>query len=279
MKEVKLSIDRIVVDFTDVFWEFFNPFQQRIRECFRSPICAREKGFKYHLHIRNDSHYLHISYQLCFVKKSRKNTMRIECHPESLVHFSSLLSQIADHAKEILFVRCDVAFDIPIHISKLLTLSLTGRNMHSWMGTRYSNKRHQRQVAGYCRVYNKKNQLLQRFGKAIKGELTRFEIVYAPNEKIPLNVLVQFPPEFNRLYFCAELTTTEQFKPKEMERIQGLMSGELEQKQVTGYYRRSFVKKLQACPTLDFDQEACKQWKDAITIPCAVLGGVISHVA
>ena len=79
--------------------------------------------------------------------------------------------------------------------------------MHNWMGTRYPNKLHQRQVAGYCRVYNKKNQLLQRFGKAIKGELTRFEIVYAPNEKIPLNVLVQFPPEFNRLYLCAELTT------------------------------------------------------------------------
>jgi hypothetical protein len=32
MEGVQVSIDRIVVDFTDVFWEFFNLFQQRLRQ-------------------------------------------------------------------------------------------------------------------------------------------------------------------------------------------------------------------------------------------------------
>ncbi|MNP59827.1 hypothetical protein D3C76_1548540 [compost metagenome] len=63
---------------------------------------------------------MHISYQLTFVPKSRKNTLRIECLPDSLVHFYSWLKPIKDNATDILFVRCDVAFDIPLHISELL---------------------------------------------------------------------------------------------------------------------------------------------------------------
>jgi hypothetical protein len=28
MQGVKVSIDRVVVDFTNVYWDFFNPFRQ-----------------------------------------------------------------------------------------------------------------------------------------------------------------------------------------------------------------------------------------------------------
>jgi hypothetical protein len=133
---------------------------------------------------------------------SRKHTLRIECHPDSLIHFHSWLSQIGKNADEILFVRSDVAFDIPLPLTELFALSLTGRNMRKRRGTFYSNKKHQRQVAGYCRVYNKKLELLQRHGVSIEGELTRFEIVYVPEEKIPMNLLIQHPPLFNRLYLC-----------------------------------------------------------------------------
>jgi hypothetical protein len=160
MEGVQVSIDRIVVDFTDVFWNFFNPFQLRLRHYFNATFHLKEKGFKYHLHVRDRGHYLHISYQLTFVPKSRKNTLRIECHPDSLVHFYSWLKPLREYARAILFVRCDVAFDIPLPLSELFTLSLTGRNMHTWKGTRYSNMKHQRQVAGYCRVYDKKCQLM-----------------------------------------------------------------------------------------------------------------------
>ncbi|WP_312131043.1 replication initiation factor family protein [Lysinibacillus capsici] len=279
MEGVQVSIDRIVVEFTDVYWDFFNPFQLRLREYLNANLRLKEKGFKYHLHVRDRGHYLHISYQLTFVPKSRKNTLRIECHPDSLVHFYSWLKPIKDYAREILFVRCDVAFDIPLPISELFTLSLTGRNMHTWQGTRYSNKKHQRQVAGYSRVYDKKRQLIQRYGKVIEGELTRFEIVYVPDEKIPLEAIVQFPPQFNRLYLCAHLTCTEHLKPKLQERVYGMMSGELQQKDVTGYYRRQIVEKMRTQLTLDLDKLASEQWEEAIKISCAILSGVISKVA
>ncbi|MEK3963444.1 MULTISPECIES: hypothetical protein [Paenibacillus] len=278
MEGVQVSIDRIVVEFTDVYWDFFNPFQLRLREYLNANLRLKEKGFKYHLHVRDRGHYLHISYQLTFVPKSRKNTLRIECHPDSLVHFYSWLKPIKDYAREILFVRCDVAFDIPLPISELFTLSLTGRNMHTWQGTRYSNKKHQRQVAGYSRVYDKKCQLMSRHRKVIEGELTRFEIVYAPDEKIPLEAIIQFPPKFNRFYLCTHLTHPEHLKPKQRERVSGLMSGELQQKDVSGYYRRLIVEEMRERPTLNFDEVAAAQWKEAITLPCAVLCGQINHL-
>lgn len=278
MKDVQVSIDRIVVEFTDIYWNFFNSFKLRLRQYLNASLSLKDKGFKYHLHVKDGGHYLHISYQLTFVPKSRKNTLRIECHPDSLVHFNSWLKPLKDNATAILFVRCDVAFDIPLPISELFTLSLTGRNMRTWRGTRYSNKKHQRQVAGYSRVYDKKRQRMKRCGKVTQGELTRFEIVYVPDEKIPLEAIVQFPPKFNWLYLCTHLTHPERLKPKQQEKVYGLMSGELQQKDVTSYYRRLIVEEMRKQPTLNFDEVAAAQWKEAITIPCAVLCGQINHL-
>ncbi len=34
MEGVKVSIDRIVIDFTNVYWSFFNPFRQRLCDYF-----------------------------------------------------------------------------------------------------------------------------------------------------------------------------------------------------------------------------------------------------
>ncbi|WP_157128216.1 hypothetical protein [Brevibacillus parabrevis] len=150
--------------------------------------------------------------------------------------------------------------------------------MHNEKGTRYSNERHQRQVAGYCRVYDKKLELAEKHGKKIGGELTRFEIVYAPEEKIPLDVLVQYPPQFNKYYLCAHLISAELLKPKLLQRVNGLMSGELEQKQVTGYYRRQIETEMRKRPILDFDNVAAEQWEEVVTIPCAILGGVVNKV-
>ncbi|MFC3801887.1 hypothetical protein [Cohnella sp. GCM10012308] len=127
-------------------------------------------------------------------------------------------------------------------------------------------------------MYDKKLELLQRRGVIVEGELTRFEIVYKPDEKIPMQVLVQFPARFNRLYMCSQVVGLEQMKPKLQQRVQALMSGELEQKQVTAYYRREIEKQMRQCPTLDFDKLAEEQWEDVITIPCAILGGVVSKV-
>lgn len=224
--------------------------------------------------------YLHVSYFLLYAERSKRYTFRIECHPDSLLLFKKWLMPIKEHAQQILFVRSDVAYDIPSPMWELVVLSITGRNMHIGNGTEtfYSNQKQHRQVAGYCRVYDKKAQLLQKYGEIIEGQLTRFEIVYAPKKKIPLDMLVQFPPRFNRLYLCSQLIEPEQLKPKILQRVRGLMLGELEQSQISGHYRRQIIAEMRKRSTLDFDNVAAEQWEEAITLPCAILSGVVSKV-
>lgn len=79
-------------------------------------------------------------------------------------------------------------------MNEVFTMSLKGRKLRPYLGTRYYNGAHQRQQHGYCRVYDKKAELEAKKGKKIEGELTRMEVVYAPKKKIPLEALVQFPP-------------------------------------------------------------------------------------
>lgn len=280
MEGVKLSIDRIVVDFIGVGWEFFNWFHNQFRRAYRVPMTVKDKGFKYHITAHEKGQYLHVSYLLLYAERSKRYTMRVECHPDSLLLYKKWLMPMKEHAQQILFVRSDVAFDIPLPLSELFVLSLTGRNMHIGNGTdtHYSNQKKHRQVAGYCRVYDKKEQLLQEYGEIVKGERTRFEIVYAPDEKMPIETLVQFPPKFNRLYLCAQVIESEKLKPKILQRVQGMMRGELEQRQVSYHFRKQIEQEMRLRPNLDFDRLAAEQWEEAVTLPCAVLGGVISKV-
>ncbi|MFI8711295.1 replication initiation factor family protein [Brevibacillus brevis] len=278
MQGVKVSIDRVVVDFSNVYWDFFNPFRKWLCDFYYAKFYVKDKGFKYHIRVREGKYWVHISYQLVFARMARKHTLRLECSPDTLVHFRSWISRIVSNANEILLVRWEVAFDIPLRLSELFILSLTGRNMKKRKGRFYSNERYQRQVAGYCRVYDKRLELLQRQGITIEGELTRFEIVYKPDDKIPMDKLVQFPPEFSKLYLCAHATKLEQLKPKLLRQVQGMMHGELEQKDVTYYYRSQIKAEMRKRAILDFDILAKKQWEEAITITCAILGGVINKV-
>ncbi|CEH28567.1 replication initiation factor family protein, partial [Aneurinibacillus migulanus] len=218
MSNTKLSIDRIVIEYRDVYWSFFNPFKQSICDYYGIKPTIREKGFKYHLHIEEHSdRYFHISYQLCYAPKSRKHPLRIETHPDHLEYFQPILDGLKANASSIWFVRCDVAFDISCPMNHVFTASRTGRRMNLYEGTRYYGKKSQRQQAGYCRVYDKckeQEERKQKQQKQMTGALTRVEIVYKPQEKILMNLLVQFPPTFNNLYSCSILTDLEPLKPE-----------------------------------------------------------------
>lgn len=91
-------------------------------------------------------------------------------------------------------------------------------------------------------------------------------------------MLVQYPPSFNKYYLCSHLVSFEKLKPKLLERINGIMNGELEQRQVTGYYRREIEKEMSTRPTLDFECAAAVQWENAIAVPYAILVVVVSKV-
>ncbi|GGA17770.1 hypothetical protein GCM10008018_72380 [Paenibacillus marchantiophytorum] len=44
MQGIKVSIDRIVVDFTNVYWDFFNPLRQWLCEYYNAIIILGIKG-------------------------------------------------------------------------------------------------------------------------------------------------------------------------------------------------------------------------------------------
>ena len=137
MEGIAVSIDHIVIDFTDAYWDFFNPFMLRLCHYFGVKMYTAEKRLRYHININTGKQFLHISYQLVISPKSRKHTLRIEAYPHYLVHFKDWLMQIQSHAKEVLFVRCDVAFDIPRRMNEVFTMSLKGRKLRPYLGTRY----------------------------------------------------------------------------------------------------------------------------------------------
>ncbi|WP_286885472.1 hypothetical protein [Aneurinibacillus sp. UBA3580] len=92
MSNIKVSIDRIVIEYRDVYWSFFNPFKQNICDYYGIKEYIGKTGFKYHLHIREyPDHYFHISYQPYHEPKSMKHTLRIETHPDPLEYFQPIL--------------------------------------------------------------------------------------------------------------------------------------------------------------------------------------------
>ncbi|MNG16844.1 hypothetical protein D3C84_1007880 [compost metagenome] len=64
MEDVKVSIDRIVVDFMNVQWTFFNPLRQRLCHYCNAAFYVKDKGFKYHIRVREGRYWAHLSYQL-----------------------------------------------------------------------------------------------------------------------------------------------------------------------------------------------------------------------
>ncbi|MDY8091438.1 hypothetical protein UY456_00335 [Paenibacillus polymyxa] len=157
-------------------------------------------------------------------------------------------------------------------------MSKTGRKLRLFKGTRYYNGKHQRQEDGYCRVYDKKRELLERRRQTIKGERTRMEIVYAPKEKLPLATLVQHPPQFKCKYLCAVLTDSSQFTSKVGRFVEEIQQDTLLPQDLTLYYRKKIQEEMNTQDVIDLNLIAAEQWQEAITLPCAVLTGTISHL-
>jgi len=238
MSNIKVSVDRMVLEYKDVYWNFFNEFKRRICDFYGITEYIGNKGFKYHLHIKETKEvYMHISFQPYHEPKSMKHTLRIESHPEHLLTFRHILDRLRQNASSIWFIRCDVAFDIPKPMSQVFTVSRTGRRMNRFEGTRYYGRENQRQQHGYCRIYDKREEQLQRKGRQMEGELTRMEIVYAPKEKIQMEYMIQYPPTFNRLYTCTVLDDMMKIKPEKRAMVLAIQNEWMTLDEFTHYHR------------------------------------------
>jgi hypothetical protein len=216
-------------------------------------------------------------YQPWNQKKSQKYSLRVESHPNHLERFSQLLSALQGHTKAIFFVKSDVAFDIPLPSPNVFVASKTGRKMSIYEGTRYFGRSNQRQLHGYCRVYDKKLQL-EDSGATIEGERTRVEIVYRPSEKVPMDRLIQCPPRFNSLYSCNVITEMDAIKPEKRAIILALQHGLMTFGDFSKYQKKNIKELLSVKQQVNFDVLVNKDWENLVALSSALTCGVVSHL-
>lgn len=78
-------------------------------------------------------------------------------------------------------------------MSNVFIASNTGRNMNVYEGTRYYGRKFESKDHAFCRNYDKKVEQKSK-GIEQEEERTRVELVYRPDEKIPLENIIQYPP-------------------------------------------------------------------------------------
>ncbi|MED4907663.1 hypothetical protein P9761_05370 [Brevibacillus centrosporus] len=149
--------------------------------------------------------------------------------------------------------------------------------MNLYEGTRYFGRKSQRQQAGYCRVYDKRKEQEERKGKKTVGELTRVEIVYRPAEKIPMESLIQYPPQFNNLYFCQVLNDLTPLKPEKRAIALAVQNGLMTMDEFTPHHKRTIMQLLADQETVDFDEIAYEQWEENVLVPCALICGKVKR--
>ena len=267
-----VSIDKFVLEYMDVpLSEFFRFYLNALSKCKVKIVYG--KLYCYQLHIRLEKGvYLHLFYRN-FRETGALSTLRLETRPENYNQFREMLNRIRNVASRIEFVSCDVAYDVPSSVSNVFVMSKDMRRKirGKFETTRYFGKPEQRKQDGYCRVYDKKQELWDRHGKDIDGELTRIEIVYKPAEKIALADLRRHPPEQNRQYFATVIIDWSNIKPKKVEQIRNLQEGT----NIYSRYIREGVKETLANQyVLDFNWLAREQWRKLIEKPCAAVLGI-----
>lgn len=282
MKNIKVSIDRMVIEYKNVYLDFYNLFKRNLCNYYgiKEKINFKPWGFKYHLHIKeSEDSYLHISYQHWREGRSKKYTLRIETNPIHLNRFRNWLLSLQKNSSSIWFVRSDIAFDIPYPMVNVFTSSLTGRRMNIYEGTIYYGKKSQRQKHGYCRIYDKRAEQLEKKGIDIGSEMTRIEIVYRPEAKIILPNLIHHPPDFNGLYSCMILTNTKSIKPIRRAMLLAVQHQLMTFQDFSSYHKRELMKALNNQENVNLNLLVKQHWDEMVTAPCAILCGTVNRVS
>lgn len=278
MQDIKVSIDRIIIEYTKVSLEFFNTYVARTlcdfyhtnlnpngSPAFHYTVCFKE----------NDGQYLHLSYKPMREKKSIHYTLWAETNPEYMGTFKNVFKILSQNSRDINFVLCDVAYDIPVAINKVLLVSKTGRKATNYKGTIYYGEGSDRRTHGYLRCYDKKKQLKEVRDIDVLGDLTRVEIVYRPSatNRFAMKELLARSPDFNRLYQCYVLTDIKKLNPKREAIIKALISHKIIYKELSSYQRGVLKKDLTSQMKVDFDTLAQQQWKELVSIYISIACG------
>lgn len=277
MNNIQLSIDKVSLEYHGVTVNFYNELALSFRDWFDIKPAIRHKGYVYHWHLAMNDAYLYLRYQPWCQKRSMKYTLQIETHPDHLGKFQRLLDALYNHSQKVYFNRSELAFDFPYPMSNVFIASNTGRKMNTYEGTRYFGRKDQRKNHAYCRNYDKK---VERKWKGIEevGERTRVELVYRPDEKIPLESIIQYPPKFNDYYTCSVITDLQAVRAEKRAMILALQHGLMLPDELSKHHRVSIKEMMSSQQLVDFDALAAGHWADLITVICALVCGKVSHL-
>jgi hypothetical protein len=275
--DIQLSVDKIAVEYQNVTLKFYNKLAVSFSDWYDIRPVIRHKGYVYHWNLGSESAYLHLCYQPWGQKKARKYSLRIETHPEYLDKYQSLLDALHKHTKDVYFLRCELAYDFPYPMNNVFVASNSGRNLNIYEGTHYFGRKSQRREHAYCRIYDKKAEL-NRQGIEIDGERTRVELVYRPDERIPMENIVQYPPKFNKYYTVSVIDSLESIKPEKRAIVLALQHGLMTPSEFTKHHRAAIKDMMSLQQPIDFDLLAAQHWSELITVPCALICGKVSHL-
>ena len=119
--EVTVSTDKFVVEYTDVPYGYFLGWYARLLLQGKYKVrTIYGKLYCFQLHIRlSKGSYLHLYYCNFNEEKDCLCTLRIETRPEFYEQFADELEDIRSKAREIYFVSCDIAYDVPTPLDKV----------------------------------------------------------------------------------------------------------------------------------------------------------------
>ncbi|WP_281869510.1 replication initiation protein [Brevibacillus parabrevis] len=273
--KAKVSIDKFVVEYTDVPRSVYYALVKKAvksGELFKQKFNYQGYGYQLHLRKRNGA-YLHVFYRNWSEPEGMSYTLRVETRPEYYFHFKELLDALRRVASGIRFVSCDIAYDVKTSMEHVLVIPEDGRRkLEEFKGTRYFGEKHQRKTNGHCKIYNKRLELLENQGKVIDHELTRIEIVYKPEHRIPLAELLHHSPEQEKQYFAAVITDWDSLPKNRAEQARMLMKKE-ESKHVSPYKRKMVKETLAPSSQVDFNELAREAWEPLLEELCGVLLG------
>jgi hypothetical protein len=261
-------MDKFAVDFKGIPQGVFYQFQMQLRLKYGTRPLIYIGRFVYEMKVDlGEGRYMFIGYRNKRETEGTAFTLRLESHPEYYLYFLDELRMLREAAEAVVFAGGDVAYDVCEPLDQVIVMANhIRRKMRMKETTRYFGKPHQRKQDGYCRVYDKRLELLQQQGINIDHDLTRIEMVYKPR-KITLAELRHYPPKHNKQYTAIVADDWAVFSTKERERLEDLQYG---QKLYSRHIRES-IKKTLADRTIDFDRLASEQWETMIAKPCAAI--------
>jgi len=273
--KAKVSIDKFVVEYMDVPRSVYYAL---VRKAVKSGELFKQKfnyqGYGYQLHLRKrNGAYLHVFYRNGSEPEGMSYRLRVETRPEYYFQFKEVLDSLRRAASSICFVSCDVAYDVKTSMDNVVVIPHDGRRkLGEFKGTRYFGEKHQRKTNGHCKIYNKQLELLENQGKVIDHELTRIEIVYKSEHRIPLAELLHHSPEQEKQYFAAVITDWDSLPKNRAEQARMLMKEE-ESKHVSPYKRKMVKETLAPSYQIDFNELAREAWEPLLEELCGVLLG------